>query len=678
VRRVLQELRRKLPGGLLLLAAAALLLWLPAGPWRVLLAATAWLLLPALLLLVPLPARGVSRLELAVLAAGLSLSLLSLLGLWAALWQLNLNRLFDLLPFTALVLLWLRLPRQAWRLQRSQLPLAAGWLLVLTATALLRAVQIDGLALPAWVDAPQHALLVRAAAEQGRAPLDLRPYLAVSELPYHWGYHLWQAQVWRSGGAALSDTLLWSGQLLNWLLVPASGALALTLFRRPWAALLTALIVGLVSTMPAYYVSWSRYTQLAGLLLLPAPLIALRGWQRTQQRRWWLFALLLFAGLLLVHVRVLIFALLLFVVQLALMLQQRRRRRQLAAAWRPLAAAALSVTALLLPWLRILLQQRLAPALSGSAPLSGGPAYTDLTPGLLWAGPNELLLPAAGLAALWLLWAAPHHTRRAGAALLIWLLLLLLVTLPQLLGWLAPAAGLAAAGLALQRRRWRLLLPAVLLCALNPWTLPLRPLWLLPVDILLISLFLPAALLIAAAVTRLHERLPTVRLRATLPVLLLAGGLAAGWVQRSIVNPQTVLADADDRAALAWIAAQTPADARFLVNAAGWMPAVPRLNDGGGWITPLTGRWASLPPITFVYADAAVQAQVRSAAALVRAAAPGRLAALDAYLTTADIDYVYTSARGPLTPQLLYPLERLWPVFQQGDVVIYHVEAWQP
>jgi hypothetical protein len=104
------------------------------------------------------------------------------------------------------------------------------------------------------------------------------------------------------------------------------------------------------------------------------------------------------------------------------------------------------------------------------------------------------------------------------------------------------------------------------------------------------------------------------------------------------------------------------------------MPGVPRLNDGGGWITPLTGRWSSLPPITFVYADAATQAQIRGAAALVRAAAPGRLAALDAYLDTAAIGYVYTSARGPLTPQLLYDIERLWPVFQQGDVVIFAVQ----
>lgn len=51
------------------------------------------------------------------------------------------------------------------------------WLLmiVLAISGWLRAVQIADLALPAWVDSVHHALMIRVAAETGRAPWTLTP-----------------------------------------------------------------------------------------------------------------------------------------------------------------------------------------------------------------------------------------------------------------------------------------------------------------------------------------------------------------------------------------------------------------------------------------------------------------------------------------------------------------------
>ncbi len=68
-------------------------------------------------------------------------------------------------------------------------------------------------------------------------------------------------------------------------------------------------IAGLLAYMPAYYVSWARYTQMTGLLVL-APLCLLTAeLMQAERRRPWLLALtaLLLAGLALVHYRVLAF-----------------------------------------------------------------------------------------------------------------------------------------------------------------------------------------------------------------------------------------------------------------------------------------------------------------------------------------------------------------------------------
>jgi hypothetical protein len=71
----------------------------------------------------------------------------------------------------------------------------------------------------------------------------------------------------------LPQAMLVSGQALNVLQVLAAAGLATYLWRRPLAGIVAALVVGLLSIFPAYYVSWGRYTQLTGLLLLPPLMI---------------------------------------------------------------------------------------------------------------------------------------------------------------------------------------------------------------------------------------------------------------------------------------------------------------------------------------------------------------------------------------------------------------------
>ncbi len=94
-------------------------------------------------------------------------------------------------------------------------------------------------------------------------------------------------------------------------------ALAAGLTGRPWAGVGAALAAAGLGPMPAYYLNWGRYTQLAGQVLLPAagldclavtaPLPASSGelWRGLAARR--LGAASLVAGLALTHYLVTVF-----------------------------------------------------------------------------------------------------------------------------------------------------------------------------------------------------------------------------------------------------------------------------------------------------------------------------------------------------------------------------------
>src|SRR5262249_44801224 len=147
--------------------------------------------------------------------------------------------------------------------------------------------QIADLALPPWVDSLHHALLVRIVTETGRIPLSLQPYLPVDESPYHWGYHVMLGAATQLSGLDLPRALLWGGQILNALSALSVCGLAALLWRSRLAGLVAAICTGLLSIMPAYYLSWGRYTQLTGMLLLPVVgMVALQLWRSVEDGGW--------------------------------------------------------------------------------------------------------------------------------------------------------------------------------------------------------------------------------------------------------------------------------------------------------------------------------------------------------------------------------------------------------
>lgn len=661
--------RRWLLSGLLLAAMVALF---PAG--RVLLATGLWLIAPGYLLERSLPGPRPPWLLRVALWTGISLSIVPLVYLWVTATDGSLPA-FALT--TGAILLALAAMGAAWRdLAGVQgRPSAATWLLavVLAIGAWLRAEQIANLALPAWVDSVHHALMVRVAAETGRAPWTLTPYLPVVDMPYHWGYHVVIATAWHLSGGELPDVILWSGQLLNWWQNVAAAALTLLWWRRPSAAVVAAAIVGCISWMPAYYVSWGRYTQLTGLLLLAALAIAWQQWLDSTHRReragWLALTALIAAGLSLVHMRIFVFGGALLAAQSVVWSLRQSRPTIVTRAAQALLAGVVAI-ALAAPWWWLLLRRVLVPAAAGAQSLTTGGSYAQLSYDLMWIGPNEWLV------ALALIGGAIGVTRRqtAAAVLMLWVGGLAVLTNPWLVSYLAPPAGLALLLYSLTQRKWLWSGVGLLLLAMNPATVRLPFLWLLPVDIAAISLFLPLSSLIGGGMALIWPAQ-----RRFWPIAgvaaLLSFTLWGAYQQRAIVNPVTVLATAADREAIAWVTSNTEPTARFLINAAPWLPGVARGNDGGWWIMPLTGRWTSTPPALFTYGDAASVQAARQRSQQIIDFGNGKEIDLDRLIAAEQIDYIYTSPNGPLRSEHFADRPGYEVAFADGGVVIYRVAS---
>ncbi|MBM3190485.1 MAG: hypothetical protein FJZ90_17440, partial [Chloroflexi bacterium] len=407
--------------------------------------------LPALFLLLGLPGIVASlyllpprRLEIGVylaLVLALSMAAWPLLLLWTSLLGLSLAGWRAWIVVLALIAagayrLWRRpgLSLVDWsRTARDPLPELALALILLLAWG-VRLLQVRELVVPAWVDSVHHTLITQLISERGRVPSTLEPYLPLGDFHYHYGFHALAAVLTWLGGLSSDAAVLLLGQALNALAALPLYALASEWAGRRWAGVGAALVAGALSYMPAYYVSWGRYTQLAGLNLLPLACL-LTGWLLGGERRplgLWAMALLLLGGLMVTHYRVLVFYAAFWVIYAPLYLWRARTRDGV---WWDLArvGVALAVGALVLtaPW-SARFAARILPRVDtiyGGWAAAGDPD-TALPMGLLKVGWTPRLLYLAAAGAVWAL------LRRRGEMLLVplWVGLCLLVANLHLLG----------------------------------------------------------------------------------------------------------------------------------------------------------------------------------------------------------------------------------------------------
>ncbi len=590
-------------------------------------------------------------LEHLALVVGLSLALVPLALLFCSALDIALNETRVLVAAVALSIgaFW-RLASTGFRdLRRWLCPadrsFVVAFLFVFLVSLLLRFLHIRTLVLPSWIDSVHHTLITQLIVAKGGIPQSYEPLLPIGEFSYHFGFHSLVAVFHWLTGLEITRAMLVVGQVINGFMVLSAYLLVKCLTGRRLAGLCAAIIVGVVSLMPAYYVSWGRYTQLAGLAVLPTAIaFTMRSvganLQPPTSNLQLPIAAVSVAGLLLTHYRALIFYAC-FV--LAYLLYETFAHRDKPVVflryWSRAALVCLLTVLLALPWL-INLARTLLPLATLPSRMQGSASYNIVPSDLIMIGNNRglIVLSIGGL-----LWGF-YRRERAVILTALWVVIVIVITNPGMLGfhstWLVNNASLA------------------------------------------ISLFVPVAILGSYLLASLQDRIPNIKppiskvnqlILAIIIVLVVLWG-AGGML--SIVNPTTVLATRDDMAAMDWIRRHLPSEARFLINVRHWQDGTYVGSDGGYWISLLTGRDTILPPAVYVYGSIEYVKGVNDLA--------GKIAAIESFereetlqlLRDNGVTHVYIGARGgSITPQLLIDSSYYDPVYSNGAVWIFQFQG---
>ncbi len=552
-----------------------------------------------------------------------------------------------------------------------------------------RLYQASSLAFPAWVDSVHHALITRVLLEDGRLPADLSPYLNVP-FYYHYGFHSLAAVFTAVSRMPVDQAMLIIGQVLSAAVCFSVYRLGMVIWNDPRRSLAAALLAGFFSHMPAYYVTWGRYTLLAGLIVLPLAIAEaieiLHPSGEALSGRWkqWLSMAILTAGVLLTHyLAALLLAAFLILVGLTLLYQDIRSRHISYQRWGPLLGGALLGFILSLPWLvRVFQYSGIALAIDVVLPKEiGGNGFSTEYASYLWylAGPqrNYWFLLLGGVGLLLGFW------QRRCRQFAVWAGLLAIGSLP--IGFKLP---------------------------------PFRQ------DHLVIIVFLPAAIFAGHLIFSIGEALegslsrllrryanreavqlidvqdpggdPITTHTEWAPIFPEAvqrrvsgfgPGLAAAVViglcvwgaveTRDILNPATILATPADHQALVWIQEHVPPGARFFINVTPWQGGIYRGVDGGWWILPMTGRWSLLPPVVYAWGTPDYIKSINDLAAKASSLKTCSSGFWE-IVRQAELTHVYLrQGVGSLQPGNLTGCQGISLVYQQNGVSIYTLQSRQ-
>jgi len=520
--------------------------------------------------------------------------------------------------------------------------------LVMVVTITVRLIEVRDLVVPAWVDSVHHTVITQMIVERGVVPDSCLPYVAIEDFHYHFGFHANAAFLsWLTRLQPYQSVLLF-GQVLNALAALAVYPLASRWSGRRWAGVVAALTVGALNYMPAYYASWGRYTQLAGLVLLPGACLAAT-WamrSRNQGPRTPGIAALLAAGIGVTHYRVLLlYCTFWLCYPLAVLARERFRR----GAWQRLARSAGLVAAaaivLILPWA----VRFVAIVLPSVGTRYGGwSASTGVDTSVPWG-----LLDV---------------------------------------GWTRPVLYVAMAGLvwSVIRRRWAFVLLGFwvgtwfLMANLDIVGLP--KVWLIHNSSVVISLWLPAGVLCGWVVSDLlgclgeciARRTKGIRYRdwlsaaMAISVLVMLGW--GGWRLVDIVNPVTVLVTAEDYVALEWAEENTPTDALFLINTRQWQGELRAGSDAGWWLPMIAHRAVNLPCVLYAQGSTSYRDAINGLALAVETAESLDDEDLLTALRDVGITHVFIGSRaGRLLPKDLDPSSAYELLYKHGPARIYRL-----
>jgi hypothetical protein len=520
-----------------------------------------------------LPQRRLAWPEMLGLAAGVGLALYPLLFSWTDLVGLHLGRWYVWLPTGAgLIGLILRYrtwrPRKGWSVLRQWARSQALWpeltlVIVLALVFGVRLLVVRTLDAPLWADSYQHTTITQLMLDNGGLFDSWEPYTPYQSMTVHFGFSTAAALLaWATGMSSTLATLL-AGQLINGLAILTLYPLAVRIANgNRWAGVGAVLVAGLLSPMPAHYVNWGRFAQLAGQAILPVALWLMWETVQSKGRIWKTASLAAFvgAGMTLAYYRMPFYY-------------------------------AMFVLAWLIGW---------------------GLPHWRLN-GRLWL---RGLARLAVIAGIWLLLLLPQGSRMTGA--------LLVEGLGVGISTASPLESVLADYRQWRNIRFYVPLPLLivtvvaLICSLlrRCWTVAALGLWVLGVAAMvagqlirlpgaifmqsfaiLIGLYIPVGLLGGWLIGQVADLLGRWRKQWVLAVVIV---VVAGWTaldQIKIMEPSRVLVTRPDTLAMAWIQHNTPPESLFLVEGYRMFEGHSAVGgDGGWWIPLLAGRQNTMPP----------------------------------------------------------------------------------
>jgi len=527
-----------------------------------------------------------------------------------------------------------------------------GALLVLAIITFTRLWAIRGIEVPLWGDSYQHTMIVQLLLDHGGLFDNWSPYADMTTLTYHIGFHSMAAAFAWLTSLDAARSVLWMGQFLNICAVAAVFPVARRISGSNGAGVVAMAIAGLVSVYPAFFVNWGRYTQLTGLLILPAVIwiIDLDEQSTSGVSRWIVVALggLLWAGLAMAHYRMLILGMLYAVVRaFVIVLSGKHRIREITT----LAAGCLFGLALFAPWL--------VHSFSGSIPSTGMTLLTTLPAQLDDQIRNYNTAP------------------ELSAVLPVWV-------------WILGAFGLVSGLIGRHKTVNALGLWIVIAwVATNPAMLGLSGTGLISNFALYLCAYLPASIISGWVFAATERRFPTVTrsgpTRVLLTAVFIVASAQAAVARTTDTQPQVFgLVQRPDLRAMRWIEANLPADVRLLVNSfPAYGGSLVAGSDGGWWLPVLTHRSTTLPPLNFTNERLPSATYVNEVLAQQAALRTGGLSLTNLeLLRKANVTHIYVGQQrgrvGTSEPMMIpYPeIEKLpWlkTVYRQDRVVILEI-----
>lgn len=511
------------------------------------------------------------------LAAGVTLALYPLLFLWTDVVGLRLGPLYAWAPVVGGIaaLVWRYRdwrPREGWRSLKEWVHSDALWpdaalLIVAGLVFAVRLLVVRTLDAPMWGDSYQHTMIAQLLVDNGGLFDSWEPYVPYRSLTVHYGFPATAALLsWATEMGSVQATL-WAGQLTNGIAVITLYPLGLRLADgNRWAGAGAVLTAGLLSPMPAYYVNWGRYAQLAGQAILPVALwLLLYAIEGRENRFRWGAALLaggVLSGMTLTYYRM-PFYYVAFVASWLVgwgMPQWRTHAERWITGTGRLALIGGIALLLFLPW---------------GIQVAGGHLATTVSTGVTQAPPLGRVL----------------------AEYRIWCDIDSYVPYPLLV------VGLVALGWSLVKQQWAI-------ASVGLWTLALASLVasrlihlpganMMQNFAVLIALYIPVGLLTGWALGQVAKRAQEWggAARCSLATLVSVAGLWAAVEQAGIVDPLHVMVTRPDVQAMTWIKKNTSPEARFLVGGFRIYSGRSAVGaDAGWWLPLLAGRENTMPP----------------------------------------------------------------------------------